>query len=74
MTTKRLIKSVEEEDSISEKRLYVREYITNRFNMMRDKMATVHEQDLQIWALKAARSIGLENFTASRGYVYSFKK
>lgn len=74
MTTKRLIKSVEEEDSISEKRLYVREYITNRFNLMRDQMATVHEQDLQIWALKAAHLIGLENFTASRGYLHSFKK
>lgn len=54
--------------------LKISEFVYNEFVNSIDSGAIIHDLDLQRWALQANTDIGLENFKASRHWVWNFKR
>ena len=51
----------------------VNDHVLSKFIRARESHLPVHDIDLQIWAINAAKALNLENFSASEFYIRSFK-
>lgn len=51
----------------------IKEHIYQRFQFARNNDSAVHDNDLRKWEIKFARSIGLDNFTASDHFLNDLK-
>ena len=57
-----------------EKLLQISEYVCNKFVDGIETHAIIHDLDLRRWALQANEKTGLENFKASRHWIWNFKR
>ena len=57
-----------------EKLLQISEYVYNKFVDGIETHAIIHDLDLRRWALQANEETGLENFKASRHWIWNFKR
>ena len=64
----------EQRRDTTENLLQISEYVYNKFVDGIDTHAIIHDLDLRRWALQANEETGLENFKASRHWIWNFKK
>jgi hypothetical protein len=66
-------KQVETQGSGNDKLKEIWTYTFQEFMSAKDKSLIIHDYDLKRWALYKRRENGLENFTASRDWLWRFK-
>lgn len=57
-----------------EKILYISKYVFNRFEEAVSTRAIIHDIDLRCWALEAKAEVNIDNFQASKKWLYNFKQ